>query len=299
MNRSRFDVLVGVDGGGSRTRARLADMEGRPLGFGTAGPSSLALGADVAWRAIEAAIDAAFTDAGRARPAPQRLAIAAGLAGAQHRPWVQALWLAAPRFGMLEVESDACTALLGAHGGAPGAVIAVGTGSIGMAETADGERRTAGGWGFPAGDEGSGAWMGLRAVAHAQAVMDQRREGGPFAQAVIRACGENGLLAWCVAANAHHFASLAPLVLAHARHDATARAIVDAAAAELARIAAALDPAATLPLAWCGGLAAPMAPYLDAALRARSRAPQADGAQGALLLLLRRLGLGEHGDATP
>lgn len=130
MNRSRFDVLVGVDGGGSRTRARLADMEGRPLGFGTAGPSSLALGADVAWRAIEAAIDAAFTDAGRARPAPQRLAIAAGLAGAQHRPWVQALWLAAPRFGMLEVESDACTALLGAHGGAPGAVIAVGTGSM-------------------------------------------------------------------------------------------------------------------------------------------------------------------------
>lgn len=295
--RSRFDYLVGVDGGGSRTRARLADMEGRLLGFGTAGSSSLAQGAPVAWAAVEAAIDAAFTDARRPRPAPQRLAVAAGLAGGQHRPWVQALWLAAPPLGMLEVENDACTALLGAHGGAPGAVILVGTGSIGMAETADGERRTAGGWGFPAGDEGSGAWMGQRAVAHAEAVMDHRREGGPFAQAVIRACSENGLLSWAVAADAHHFASLAPLVLAHARHDAMARAIVDAAAEELARIAAALDPEGTLPLAWVGGLAAPMAPYLDPALRARSRAPLADGAQGALLLLLRRLGLG--GDLPP
>ena len=60
--RSRFDYLVGVDGGGSRTRARLASVDGRLLGFGTAGSSSLSQGAPAAWAAVEAAIDAAFTD---------------------------------------------------------------------------------------------------------------------------------------------------------------------------------------------------------------------------------------------
>lgn len=44
--------LIGIDGGGTGTRAVLADARGRELGRGTGGPSGLALGIDGAWRSI-------------------------------------------------------------------------------------------------------------------------------------------------------------------------------------------------------------------------------------------------------
>ncbi|NRD85323.1 ATPase, partial [Burkholderia pseudomallei] len=47
--------LIGIDGGGTGTRAVLADARGRELAQGSAGPSGLALGIEAAWRSIEAA----------------------------------------------------------------------------------------------------------------------------------------------------------------------------------------------------------------------------------------------------
>lgn len=290
--------LVGVDGGGSGTRVRLSDLEGRELAQGHAGPSALARGIAPAWRAVEAAIDDAFVRAQRPRPEDARLAVGMGVAGANHAPWQQALREAAPAFAALELESDACITLLGVHQGAPGAVVAVGTGSVGMAEDAYGHRRLVGGWGFPAGDEGSGAWMGLRAVAHAQQAQDGRRSGGQLAQAVIDACGPDGLLSWAVAADQQAYASLAPIVVQHAGDDTAARAIVVEAATELGRMALALDPWGELPLAWCGGLAQALWPHLAPDLQRRSRPPRGDAAAGALRLIARRLGLPAAAAAT-
>lgn len=286
-----FEYLVGIDGGGSGTRVRLARADGSLVGYGTGGPSALAGGAESAWRTMKTALASAFMAAGLAPPDARRLAVGLGVAGATHQPWVEALRQAAPEFHRFEIESDAYTALLGAHGGQPGAVVALGTGSVGMAENAVGQRRLVGGWGFPAGDEASGAWMGLRAVAHAEQVSDGRRTEGPLARAVIKAVGEESLRAWVVRANQARYASLAPLVLAHADSDGMARSIVVDAAAEAARLAIALDPQGVLPLAWCGGLAAPLQPFLPQALRERSRAPMADPATGALRLVARALGL--------
>ncbi|MDE1929779.1 MAG: hypothetical protein KGI36_21565, partial [Burkholderiales bacterium] len=48
--------LVGVDGGGTGTRACLQDAAGRTLGRGTAGPSGLSQGIEQAWRHVEAAL---------------------------------------------------------------------------------------------------------------------------------------------------------------------------------------------------------------------------------------------------
>ena len=286
-----FDFLVGIDGGGSGTRVRLARPDGSLVGFGSGGPSALMGGPEAALRAIKTALAAAFTAAGVVPPGSRRLAVGMGVAGATHQPWVEALRKSAPEFGCFEVESDAYTALLGAHGGQPGAVVAIGTGSVGMAEDAHGTRRFVGGWGFPAGDEASGAWMGLRAVAHTEQVSDGRRAEGPLAGAVIKAAGEEGLRAWVVRANQNRYASLAPLVLAQVHADGAARSIVVDAAAEAARLATALDPDGALPLAWCGGLAAPLQPFLPQDLLVRSRAPLADSATGALRLAARRLGL--------
>jgi len=78
-----IEFLIGVDGGGSGTRACLAhsphQASGIPvhLGAGTAGPSGLSLGIANAWTAVEQAIAAAFASAGaahgdRAGPGPGR-----------------------------------------------------------------------------------------------------------------------------------------------------------------------------------------------------------------------------------
>src|SRR5687768_8247108 len=76
-----FDYLIGVDGGGTGTRARLADLAGNELGQGHGGPSGLINGTGKAWAAVESAIGRAFDDARLAAPAHARLAIGLGLAG--------------------------------------------------------------------------------------------------------------------------------------------------------------------------------------------------------------------------
>ena len=67
---------IGVDGGGTGTRARLQDPGGRTLGEGKAGPSGLSQGLEQAWSHVELAVLAAFASAGLQRPALQRCALA-------------------------------------------------------------------------------------------------------------------------------------------------------------------------------------------------------------------------------
>ncbi len=287
--------LLGVDGGGSGTRVRLARADGTELAHGRSGPSSLGRGTPCAWAAIEAAVAQAFQRVAVARPPHSLLAIGLGLAGAHNKAWAADLLAAQPGYAAIAVETDAYTTWLGAHQGRPGAVVAVGTGSVGLAVWPGGERRDVGGWGFPADDEGSGAWLGLRAIHHALLVEDGRRPPDAFAHAVIAACGggpgggRDGLLAWLARASPTRYAELAPLVAAHGPTDTSARGLLVQASEQIAGIARALDPAGELPMALCGGLIPPLRPYLPAALLARSVAARGDSASGALRLIVRVL----------
>jgi glucosamine kinase len=283
--------LVGVDGGGSGTRARLARADGTPLASGSAGPSGLGLGIVNAWLAIEAAVAQAFAAAGLDHPGHHVVALALGVAGANNPAWAAKLRATQPGYRVLLIETDAYSTLVGAFSGQPGAVIALGTGSVGMARFADGTRREAGGWGFPSGDEGSGAWLGLRALSHTQKCLDGRLPGGDLARSVLQACGGSpqGLLDWSTRATQTAYAGLAPLVLAHAADDPAARTLVALSAREVESLALALDPAAQLPLALCGGLGQAMREHLAPALRARIVAPKGDSALGALWLIERTL----------
>jgi glucosamine kinase len=296
-----IDYLVGVDGGGTKTLVRLAAPDRRILAQAAGPGSALRNGAEAAWRAIEATIDEAFGNAGLVLPAPARLAVGIGIAGYNVAQWADAFRAGAPAFGALRIASDGVTTLLGAHQGGPGAVIAVGTGTIGIASDADGSQRVVDGWGFPSGDDGSGAWIGMRAIHHAQQALDGRAARGPLAEAVLAFCAAEApaaaggnehnkrgeretVLDWLSQADQTAFARLARLAVAHAGDDAAAHAILQAAAAEIALMAEALDPARRLPLALCGGLAAALQPHLDQPLRQRIVAARADAADGALLL---------------
>ena len=280
---------IGIDGGGTSTLAVVARAGGAVIGRGTAGPSALGQGIAAAWAQIDAAITSAFTAADLPTPATSRCALAAGLSGVNHAPWREAFVRQNSGFAKLAVETDAFIALLGAHDGQPGVIVAAGTGSVGEVWHADGSRAEASGWGFPCGDEGSGAWLGFCAVRHTQCVLDGRATSSVLAQKVMQRCGDSraAFQQWSLESRQFEFAQLAPLVFAAAEDegDEVALGLLKQGAAELQRLAVALDATQSLPVAICGSIATRLHIWFDAAFRARCVAPATDAATGALHLL--------------
>lgn len=280
---------IGIDGGGTGTRVVLADRHGRELAQGRGGPSGLGLGIERAWASIGAACADAFTQAGLAFDWSQ-CALGCGLAGVNNAAWLAAFRAQAP-LDALAIESDAYTTVVGAHGGAPGLIVALGTGSIAAALDAAGDCRIAGGFGFPSGDEASGAWLGMRALAYAQQALDGRVPRDAFAGALLAETGahdRDALVQWSCDANQTIYARLAPIVFAHRDHPCAA-ALIAQAGDEIGKMIDALDPRQALPVALCGGLADALAPAVPARHAARLRAPLDDSAHGALRLALQVL----------
>lgn len=233
----------------------------------------------------------AFESAGIAQPAREHIAIGLGLAGVHNKQWAANFVAANPGYAAVALETDAFTTVLGAHEGRPGAIIALGTGSVGEILHVDGSRHEVGGWGFPSGDEAGGAWIGMKAINHVQQVIDGRVPGNGFAHAVAEACGgsRDRIQVWLANATQTAFAQLARIVLQHAAGDAVARGILEDAGRQVALIAHGLDPSGTLPIALCGGLGEPLRPYLPPALLQRIVPPKGDSAAGGLRLIQQHL----------
>lgn len=280
--------LIGVDGGGTGTRVVLADADGRELAQGTAGPSGLGLGVERAWESILAASAQACEIAGIPANWP-RFVFGCGLAGVNNRDWLSAFHAKAPALAGLSVEHDAYSTLLGAHGGDPGVIVALGTGSVAAVLDRDGECRTVSGYGYPSADEASGAWLGLRAIVHAQQALDGRVPADELSQALIDHVGvsdREGLVVWLCDANQTAYASIARVAVEHREHPFAARLLREAGQ-EIGKMIAALDPSGTLPVALCGGLGKPLSEYVPEPYQDRLRAPLSDSAHGALQLARR------------
>lgn len=281
---------IGIDGGGTGTRARLYTAQGVLLGEGRAGPSGLGLGAEAAWRHVGQAVDAAFAAAGLPSAEPALCAIGLGLAGAGRDSAREAFLRADPGFAQLRLTRDVHALLVGAHAGRPGIVVAIGTGSVAAAQHRDGTLQLAGGWGFPLGDEGGGAWLGQQVLRLAQAAADGREPGSPLSEAVTAHVGGTtlALAAWSADADQTICATLAPLVLARAEGgDPQARALLALAADETARLLRALQPPsdAALPVVVAGSLGVHVSAYWPSELRACCVPAAGDACDGALRLL--------------
>lgn len=281
-----------VDGGGSKTQVALFDDRGRRLGLTTAGPTSLTLYGAQAWEIIAAAAQGLCATVGLAPGAPgdfSDMHFGIGLAGANDAAQRARFIDGAPAVGALRVATDAYIAALGAHGGAAGAIIIVGTGSVGYCIEAPGRSRLVGGWGFPIGDEGSGAWLGRAALAQAIHVSEGRdaERATDLHRTLIEHCGgsRDAILGWLHGASSTRFAELAPLVIDHAgRGDAAAVRLATAAGIEIDALAETLDPGRQVPLSLAGGLAQPLMPYLPTPLQDWIQEPQDEPVAGALLL---------------
>lgn len=276
-------LFLGVDGGGSHTRALLADAAGVVLGRGHAAASNLqALGLPAAVAAIQQAIDAAFAAAGVHKQLPVD-AICLGLAGAG-RPadrarleaWLDSQQLARRRV----VVSDAEQVLAAGTPHGWGAALISGTGSVCFGRNSQGRTLQVGGWGYLLGDEGSGYDVAVQALHLATQTADGRAEARALLRALLnhwQLASPNELIYHVYRAEFAHseLAGLTrPVVALAEQGDADARGLLDQAADQLARAASSVMRQLGLcepPLALAGGLLG-ASPYLRAALAKRLHA---------------------------
>jgi len=292
---TRGTLYLGVDGGGSRCRARLEDERGAVLGEGLSGPATTRLGVDKAWRSIMRACTAAAEHAALERADFARMHAGIALAGLGRRGAEAALNEIARPFASVRFISDGLAACLGAHSGANGAIVVAGTGSIGVG-LINGRELRFGGYGFPISDEGSGADIGLQVIRRALRAVDGRGETSPLLQEVLGAFDDDAYqaVAWSEQATATDYAAFAPMVLRHAMQgDPIGRRIVERAADAIGDLLDLFLRQGIDQLSLVGGLSDAIVPWLTPDLRARLKPPKGDAVAGALLVARRRFDVAE------
>lgn len=259
-------LVVGVDGGGSRTRVVLADANGtilaRTEGAATAlTPGYESASADV----IRALIGEVLSLAERSDTRPAVCVV--GVAGGGQERTSQALWsaLASRRVADdVSVQADATIAIDDAFGDAAGVLLIAGTGSVAFARAPDGRMERCGGWGPNIGDEGSAAWIGRRALSVVTAAHDGREPETALTGALLTALELETieeLIPWAAEATPASLATLAPVVAQVAgTGDLRANALISICVEELVlhiRTMARrcfVDERAAVPVALAGGL---------------------------------------------
>ena len=244
--------FLGIDGGGTRTAAWLADGEGKLLARAESGPSNpLKVGLRSAEREILKVFHTCLREAGFPQTAargfhpPVLRSVCAGISGVDRRSVQRPLlaWMRGhvpARHHLLT--SDAAIALAAAVRNAPGIIVIAGTGSIAFARNDQGKLLRAGGWGIPFDDRGSGYDLGREGVTAALEGFDGR---GPHTTLMDRICRQLHLgdISEIISKQLEQqqVAALFPLVMEAAREgDLVARHLCDEAARNLADLAVAL-----------------------------------------------------------
>lgn len=278
-------VLLGVDGGGTSCRARLADLDGQVLGEGLSGPANIRFGLSDSFAAVADAAKQCLDRAGL-DGADLDIVACLALAGASEPMHLAAARTHAHPFLRVLLTTDAHAACVGAHGGGPGGIIIVGTGSVGWA-VVDGREHRIGGWGFPVSDEGSGAWLGCEAARRVPWAYDGKIAWSGLLETLYSrfGCDPHAIVRWMGKAHPRDFAELAPAVLEHAlRDDVAACDLMRIAAGHIDAIAGRLAALGVERIALTGGIAEGIEPWLAQASRVLLIAPKGDALSGALRL---------------
>lgn len=279
-------LFLGVDGGGTRCRARLETLDGRILGSGLSGPASMRFGFEAARESIMAAVRQILQQAALSESVLKTIHAGIGLAGTGQLGAREQLESWKHPFASVVFEGDGYLAYVGAFGGGDGGIVIAGTGSIAITYL-NGKTVRIGGYGFPVSDEGSGADLGLNALRHALYTLDGRAAPTAFSKEIMAKFSGNYavLIEWMEKANATDYATLAPLVVQHARKgNPAAVQLMQQAGLHIAGLIEGLVKRGVARVALVGGFAAAVKAYLPETVAMRLVAPQADAMAGGILL---------------
>ena len=270
------DFVIGMDGGGTKTAAMIADGKGNVLAQHFSGPSNFQIiGVDAAAKTIFSLIRECC-DSVKISPSEVD-GMTIGLTGAgrpndQKRMAEGLRKFAASKKVKLRnvnIESDARIALEGAFKGGRGIILIAGTGSIAFGKDAKGEVHRVGGWGRILGDEGSGYYIGKHALTAVCRHLDGRSVPTLLTKMISKKFAlrtPTDIIA-AVYKNNFDIAAVAPLVFDAAKKgDAASLSIVQMASEELTEHVRSLlmkiEPRKTrsvrekIPLSFIGGLIA-------------------------------------------
>jgi glucosamine kinase len=259
-------IVIGIDGGGTKTRAMVADEHGAMISDVVGPPSAVRPGhVEDSAAVIGEVVRDALASCEMTHVTPRVLCV--GIAGVGREPERQELWQALASRELADeivIHSDFAVALDDAFRDGPGVLLVSGTGSVAFGRSPTGGTARCGGWGPVFGDEGSGAWIGRKALSVVSAASDGREPETALTGAILTAAQVNDLtelIGWAAQAPPATLASLAPVVMSVADSgDLRANSIVSLAVEELSLHIRALarqlfiDERAALPVALTGGM---------------------------------------------
>lgn len=177
--------VLGIDAGGTKTIALLADADGTIVGEGRAGAANLQTEGELEVEKILHTVIEQATDGRHLTLA----AVCLGMAGVDREDDARIIRDVMRRLGFRSnalIVNDALIALVAGAGPSPGVVVVSGTGSIAYGVNHQGIAARAGGWGPTLGDEGSGYWIGRRALAAVMRDLDRRGPHTDLTPLVLR-----------------------------------------------------------------------------------------------------------------
>jgi glucosamine kinase len=281
-----MNLYLGVDAGGTASKSRLTDETGNVLGSGRAGPANTRIGIEALHAELLEVCRQATQAAGLGDADIGSIRCGMGIAGINRMGMKSQIQALAFPFANVQFSSDSMIANLGAHNGGDGAILILGTGSVGLVKRGE-DSFSIGGYGFPISDEGSGAALGLSAIRHALRALDGRTKPTPLSQAITKQFDHAipRVIAWMDEAAPGDYASFAPIVLDYADNgDEIALSIVRDAALHVERFIETIIARGAPRCVLMGGLAERMRPWLRVRIAAQLQDPLGDALDGALIL---------------
>lgn len=280
------DFFLGIDGGGTKCKARLEDAQGNLLAEAITGPANAARNLIGSVKAVLQASEKAIAKSNINGLSLNQIHAGIGLAGI-NIPHVKQTFLTQHLpFASWQITTDLHIACLGAHLGQDGAVVIVGTGSSGVAIHNE-QHFEVGGHGFVVGDKGSGAWLGKMAISHCLEVLDGIHPTDLLSEQImdLTSCDNAyDLVSLTLDAKPAFYGSIAPLVFQLASNQQEdALLLVNQAATYINKICRRLLSGNLERLSLIGGITEPLMPYLDSQLQAMIQPAQATPEQGAIL----------------
>jgi N-acetylglucosamine kinase-like BadF-type ATPase len=233
-------TVIGIDAGATKTECLLADEKGTVLAKARGNGLNLQLFSE---DEVEFALGSLATEVLSAQKSARVEALCVGMAGAGRERDFRIMKRILGRLGVARenlVTHDAAIALVAGTGERFGVVLIVGTGAAAYGVDRGGREARAGGWGPLLGDEGSGYWMGLRALRAVMRAYDGRAGETLLTRPILDRLGVDGAEALVHRVYRElardEIAALAPLVQQAADlGDGEAQSIIDDAAREFVR----------------------------------------------------------------